>query len=79
MGIQMTHTFTLDENQIEELKMLQKAMQKHAVETGDTKENAENYYTLEKVFEFVMMLGQNQMISEKIENVAWHYREYYDK
>ena len=76
--MEFTHTFTVSDEQVEELKLLQKAMQNHAIENGDTKEEAEKYYTLEKVFDFVMELGQNHTISDKIENAAWHYEEYYD-
>ena len=76
--MEFTHTFTVSDEQVDELKLLQKAMQNHAIENGDTKENVEEYYTLEKVFDFVMELGQNHTISDKIENAAWHYEEYYD-
>lgn len=76
--MELTHTFTVSDEQIKELKLLQKAMQNYAIKSGDTKENAEEYYTLEKVFDFVMQLGQNYTISDKIENAAWHYEEYYD-
>ena len=75
---EFTHTFTVSDEQVEELKLLQKAMQSYAIKSGDTKENVEEYYTLEKVFDFVMELGQNHTISDKIENAAWHYEEHYD-
>ena len=65
--MEFTHTFTVSDEQVEELKLLQKAMQNHAIEKSDTKEEAEEYYTLEKVFDFVMELGQNHTISDKIE------------
>ena len=65
--MEFTHTFTVSDEQVEELKLLQKAMQNHAIENGDTKENVEEYYTLEKVFDFAMELGQNHTISDKIE------------
>ena len=77
--MEFTHTFTVSDEQVEELKLLQKAMQNYAIKNGDTKEIIEEYYTLEKVFDFVMQLGQNHTISDKIENAAWHYDEYYDK
>lgn len=77
--IEITHTFTVSDEQVKELKFLQKAMQNYAIKKGDTKEKAEEYYTLEKVFNFVMQLGQNHTISDKIENAAWHYEEYYDE
>lgn len=79
MSIKMTHTFEVSEEQVKELELLRKAMQNYAIKNGDTKESVEKYYTLEKVFEFVMMLGQNHMISERIKSAAWHYREYYEK
>ena len=79
MKYELTHTFTVSEEQYEELKMLQKAMQKYSIKNGDTKENAEKYYTIEKVFEFVMMLGQNHLITKRIENAAYHYDEYYEE
>ena len=78
MTIKMTHTFTISDEQVEELRLLQKAMQNYSVKTGSTREEAEKYYTLETVFDFVMQLGQNHTISEKIENAAWHYDEYYE-
>lgn len=74
----MTHTFDLNDEHIEELKMLQKAMQKYAMENGDTKEEAEAYYDLQRVFDFVMELGQNYMILRQIENVGYNYDSYYD-
>ena len=76
--MEFKHTFTVSDEQVEELKLLQKAMQNYAIENGDTKEEAEEYYTLEKVFDLVMELGQNHTISDKIENVAWYYEEYYN-
>lgn len=79
MKYELTHTFTVSEEQYEELKMLQKAMQKYSIKNGDTKEHAEEYYTIEKVFEFVMMLGQNHVITNQIENAAYHYDEYYEE
>jgi hypothetical protein len=77
--IKMTHTFDVSDEQYEELKLLQKAMQNYAVQNGDSREQAEEYYTIEETFEFVMQLGQNQLISNRIENAAWHYDENYDK
>ena len=68
--MEFTHTFTVSDEQVEELKLLQKAMQNYSIENGDTKEEAKEYYTLEKVFDFVMELGQNHTISDKIENVV---------
>ena len=79
MSKKMTHTFTLSDEQLEDLKLLQKAMQNYSIKDGCTRESAEEYYTLEKVFEFVMMLGQDYFISDRIENAAWHYEEYYDE
>ena len=75
---EFTHTFTVSDEQVEELKLLQKAMQNYAIEKGYTKEEVEEYYTLEEVFDYVMLLGQNHTISDKIENAAWHYEEHYD-
>lgn len=76
--MKFTHTFTVSNEQVEELKLLQKAMQTYSIKNGNTKKEAEEYYTLEKVFDFVMELGQNYTISDKIENAAWHYDAYYD-
>ena len=76
--MEFKHTFTVSDEQVEELKLLQKAMQNYAIENGDTKEEAEEYYTLEKVFDLVMELGQHHTISDKIENAAWYYEEYYN-
>ena len=77
--MEFTHTFTLSDEHVEELKLLQKAMQNYAIEKGETREFAEEYYTLEKVFDFVMLLGQNHTISRQIENAAWNYEENYDE
>ena len=79
MAKEFTHTFTVSDEQIEELKLLQKAMVNHMVSQGDSIEEANKYYTLEKVFEFVMMLGQNHLISDRIENAAWYYEENYEE
>lgn len=79
MNVEMTHTFTVSEEQLEDIKFLQKAMQKFSIERGSTKEEAEKYYTLQRVFDFVMQLGQNSMISERIENAAFHYDKYYEE
>lgn len=67
--VELTHTFRVSDEQMEELKSLQKAMQK----------SSDFNYTLQEVFDFVMMLGQNHMISDRIENAAWHYAEYYEE
>ena len=69
MAKEFTHTFTVSDEQLEELELLQKAMQKES----------DYDYTLQEVFDFVMMLGQNHMISDRIENAAWHYAEYYEE
>ncbi|MDD6135589.1 MAG: hypothetical protein PUB54_00250 [Lachnospiraceae bacterium] len=79
MDIEMKTTFTLSEEQVEELKKLQKAMINYAIESGLPDEVIKISYKLEAVFDFVMLLGQNNMISKQIENAAWYYKKYYDK
>ena len=70
--MKITVDIDLSDEQVEELKMLQKAIKK----TYDGDSN--NYYTLEKVFEFVMLLGCTDRINKAIENAAYHYDAYYD-
>ena len=78
MNIETKTTFTLSEEQVKELKKLQKAMTNYAIESGLPEEETKKLYTLEEVFDFVMLLGQNNMISKQIENAAWYYKKYYD-
>ena len=40
--MEFIHTFTVSDEQVEELKLLQKAMQNHAIENGFTEEEAMN-------------------------------------
>ena len=79
MNIETKTTFTLSEEQVKELKKLQKAMTNCAIESGLPEEETKRLYKLEEVFDFVMLLGQNNMISKQIENAAWYYKKYYDK
>ena len=37
--MEFTHTFTVSDEQVDELKLLQKAMQNYATENGDTKDD----------------------------------------
>lgn len=71
--MEMTVTFRVNEEQIEELKLLQAAMKK-----ADPNGDKDDYYTLEKVFSFAMELGSTHRINKAIENAAYHYDRYYD-
>lgn len=66
--MKFTYEFDLSDEQVDELKMLQDAMNKES----------EYYTSLEKAFEFVMMLGSIHRINDAIENAAYHYDKYYD-
>lgn len=70
--MEMTVKINLNDEQVEELKLLQKAMKKS--DGGDK----DNCYTLEKVFDFVMLLSQTDRINKAIENAAYYYDKYYD-
>lgn len=68
--MEFTVKLSINVDQLWELEMLQEAMQKST-------DNPE-YYTLEKVFEFVMELSSRKRINDAIENAAYHYDKYYD-
>lgn len=67
--MEMTVKINLNDEQVEELELLQKAM---------NKANDGNEYTLEKVFDFIMLLSQTKRINQAIENAAYYYDEYYE-
>lgn len=66
--MKFTYEFDLNDEQVEELRMLKDAMNK----------SSKYNYDLESTFEFVMLLGSIHRINDAIESAAYHYDKYYD-
>lgn len=75
--MRFTYTFDLSDEQVEKLKRIQRGMVNHSVKTSCFSEpEAKKIYSLEEVFEKVMLVGEKWRIDEALSQMLGLYANF---
>ena len=78
--MRFTYTFDLSNEQVEKLKRIQRGMINHSVKTSCFSEpEAKKIYSLEEVFEKVMLVGEKWRIDEALSQMLGLYANFINK
>ena len=78
--MRFTYTFDLSDEQVEKLKRIQQGMISHSVKTSCFSEaEAKKIYSLEEVFEKVMLVGEKWRVDEALDQMLGLYANFINK
>ena len=78
--MKFTYTFDLSDDQVEKLKRIRKGMINHSVKSNVFSETeAKKIYSLEEVFEKVMLVGEKWRIDEALSQMLSLYANFINK
>ena len=78
--MKFTYTFDLSDEQVEKLKRIQQGIINHSVKTGFFSETeAKKIYSLEEVFEKVMLIGEEWRVNEALSQMLRLYANFINK
>ena len=78
--MKFTYTFDLSDDQVEKLKRIRKGMINHSVKSNVFSETeAKKIYSLEEVFEKVMLVGEKWRIDEALSQMLGLYANFINK
>ena len=78
--MKFTYTFDLSDDQVSKLNQIRKGMINHSVKSNTFSEaEAKKIYSLEEVFEKVMLIGEKWRIDEALSQMLGLYEEFIGK
>lgn len=78
--MKFTYTFDLSDDQVEKLKRIRKGMINHSVKSNVFSEaESKKIYSLEEVFEKVMLVGEEWRVNEALSQMLSLYANFINK